>query len=135
MELKITLRIKRMCEQCNNEINQSVVVKPWGRYIVLHQGLNYLTKQIVVHPHQQLSLQYHNYRSEYWTIQTGIASVEMNGKSLTLTQGDSLFIPVRCTHRVSNNTDDILEIVEVQLGWNNEDDIVRLEDDYSRMTI
>ena len=46
---------------------------------------------------------------------------------------NSIFIPVGSKHRLENNTDAPLNIIEVQTGtYFGEDDIVRLEDDYGR---
>ena len=46
---------------------------------------------------------------------------------------NSIFIPVGSKHRLENNTDSPLNIIEVQTGtYFGEDDIVRYEDDYDR---
>ena len=46
---------------------------------------------------------------------------------------DSIFIPKEAKHRMANNTDEIVEFIEIQIGdYLGEDDIVRVEDDYSR---
>ena len=47
--------------------------------------------------------------------------------------GESIDVPLGARHRLANDTDDELVIVEVQLGsYTGEDDIVRLQDDYGR---
>jgi len=43
------------------------------------------------------------------------------------------FIDLAQTHRLINNSDSNLEIIEVQLGlYLGEDDIIRYEDDFNR---
>ena len=47
--------------------------------------------------------------------------------------GESVFITAGQKHRLANNTDSSVEIIEVQLGsYLEEDDIIRLDDDYQR---
>ena len=46
---------------------------------------------------------------------------------------NSIFIPVGSKHRLENNTESPLNIIEVQTGtYFGEDDIIRYEDDYDR---
>jgi mannose-6-phosphate isomerase-like protein (cupin superfamily) len=50
-----------------------------------------------------------------------------------LRANSSLYIPAGQIHRLSNPSIDILEIIEVQTGeYLEEDDIVRLDDNYGR---
>ena len=52
----------------------------------------------------------------------------------TLKAGESTYIPIGVKHSLQNNTNDSLEIIEVQSGnYLGEDDIVRLEDIYGRI--
>jgi mannose-6-phosphate isomerase-like protein (cupin superfamily) len=49
------------------------------------------------------------------------------------TAGESIFVELGQPHRITNMHDEILVIIEVQLGaYTGEDDICRLEDDYGR---
>ena len=57
----------------------------------------------------------------------------MCSSDLNLKVNNSIFIPVGSKHRLENNTDAPLNIIEVQTGtYFGEDDIVRYEDDYDR---
>ncbi|HPZ26479.1 MAG TPA: mannose-6-phosphate isomerase, partial [Kaistella sp.] len=50
-----------------------------------------------------------------------------------LKYGESIFIPLGAKHRIENRGSKLLVFVEVQTGaYFGEDDIVRIEDDYSR---
>lgn len=90
-------------------------------------------KRILVHPGKQLSYQYHHHRSEHWVVVRGIASVIIDGIEKTVPAGESVFITAEQKHRLANRTDSIVEIIEVQLGsYLEEDDIIRLEDDFQR---
>ena len=53
----------------------------------------------------------------------------------TLTKGDSTYTPIGRKHSLENKTSKPLEIIEVQSGdYLGEDDIVRFEDIYGRLT-
>ena len=110
------------------------VIKPWGYYTVLNVGEGWLTKIISVSAGQSLSLQSHNHRSEHWVILEGSAAISLDDKKIKLNKGQSIDIPVKSKHLLSNNEKDVLKILEVQKGEIlSEDDIVRYEDKYGRV--
>ncbi|NVK31371.1 MAG: mannose-1-phosphate guanylyltransferase/mannose-6-phosphate isomerase [Gammaproteobacteria bacterium] len=109
------------------------VHRPWGRYDSIDQAPGYLVKRITVLPHQKLSLQYHHHRAEHWVVVKGTATVHLNGETHTLQANQSIYIPTLAHHSLENQTDEDLEIIEVQTGEIlSEDDIVRLDDRYGR---
>ena len=110
------------------------VFRPWGYYTCMNQGEGYLTKTICVLPHQKLSIQSHNHRSEHWVVLEGKALVIKDGEKYNLYQGDSIDIPVGMKHSLQNPYEEELKIIEVQKGdYISEDDIIRYEDCYGRL--
>ena len=108
--------------------------RPWGHYICLTEGKDYLTKEICVMPKQKLSLQSHNHRSEHWVVLEGHALVIKDNKEYNIDAGDSIDIPLGVKHSLQNPYDEILKIIEVQKGnYISEDDIIRYEDCYGRV--
>jgi len=91
-------------------------------------------KRLHVKPGAKLSLQMHYKRAEHWVVVSGIATA-INGKeTLTLAEGESTYIPIGVVHALENHTDEILEIIEVQVGsYFGEDDIIRSKDIYGRL--
>ena len=72
-----------------------------------------------------LSLQSHKYRSEHWVVVEGIAKVTIDGQIKNLTKGESTYIKNGSIHRLENDTDIPLLVIEVQTGsYLGEDDIV-----------
>jgi mannose-6-phosphate isomerase len=107
--------------------------RPWGTFFVLHEALDYKIKRIEINPGQRLSYQYHNNRSEVWTIIKGKGTVTLDGEINNYQKGDTILIPKGSKHRIENNGKDKIVFIEVQTGsYFGEDDIVRLEDDYNR---
>lgn len=106
--------------------------RPWGRWEEYLNEPGYRVKRILVHPGKRLSLQKHNHRSEHWVIVQGSGLFTQNTTTRRVEQGDTLFIAQGDVHRIENDTDTYLVIVETQLGICLEDDIIRLEDDWGR---
>ena len=108
--------------------------RPWGKFEKFHENKPCTVKLIYVNPNSRLSLQYHNKRSEFWKVIKGTAMVELDGKTMILTEGETLTIPRQAKHRVGA-LDNGCVILEISYGKFDEDDIVRLEDDYKRAEI
>lgn len=108
-------------------------IRPWGQYWVLEGTDNHKVKHIIVSQGGRLSYQYHHYRSEIWTVVAGVATVTLEGEIKEYKKGEVVMIPQGAKHRVQNAGIELLELIEVQLGtYFGEDDIIRIEDDYSR---
>jgi mannose-6-phosphate isomerase-like protein (cupin superfamily) len=111
-----------------------ITSRPWGGWELLHKSDTYAVKRLVVKPQSRLSLQYHNHRKEHWYCVAGRGIVTINDVEQNIDAGDSVTIPLGTTHRLENiSSTEYLVIVEVQEGiYLEEDDIVRIEDDYER---
>ena len=111
-----------------------IVQKPWGSYQILEKGKNYLVKNLLVKPGGTLSLQSHKHRSEHWVIVEGRAEVTINGNITTLEPNQSTYIPSETKHRLANNYEKNLILIEVWYGEIlDEEDITRYEDIYNRV--
>ena len=109
------------------------VYRPWGWYDSLEMGKHFQVKRLHINPGAKLSLQKHSKRAEHWVVINGTATAINGEKVLTLSEGDSTYLPIGTKHGLENKTDKILEIIEVQSGsYLGEDDIVRYEDIYGR---
>ena len=108
--------------------------RPWGSWHVLDEGAGYKVKRIEVSPHRRLSYQTHAHRSEHWVVIFGTATCVVNGKAVVARQGETVSIEVGDAHRIANEHDEPLVVIEIQRGsYTGEDDIVRLADDYGRV--
>ena len=109
------------------------VFRPWGHYDSIDIEDNFIVKRILVNPRSRLSLQKHQYRAEHWVIVKGHAKVTCDDKVFKLEESQSTYIPLGAEHRLENVGNIPLEVIEIQTGERlNEDDIIRLEDDYKR---
>lgn len=113
----------------------SKIFRPWGHYISIVEEQKWQLKLIHVKPGEKLSLQMHNHRSEHWIVVNGTAKVELDNEISILKENQSTYIPVESKHRLSNPTLEPLILIEVQSGtYLGEDDIVRFEDKYNRLS-
>ncbi|MBW1616583.1 MAG: mannose-1-phosphate guanylyltransferase/mannose-6-phosphate isomerase [Deltaproteobacteria bacterium] len=111
------------------------VYRPWGMYEIIDSGEKFSVKKIVVNPNSALSLQKHNHRSEHWVVVKGEAIVIRGGEEFIIKENESAYIPVKVIHSLKNFQKTPLEIIEIQSGeYIGEDDIVRFEDKYGRIT-
>jgi mannose-1-phosphate guanylyltransferase/mannose-6-phosphate isomerase len=109
------------------------VKRPWGAYTVLELGDGFKVKLVEVRPRHALSLQLHKKRSEHWVVVEGKARITRGKKSFIFQANQSTYIPVNCVHRLENPAGQPLKIIEVQAGrYLEEDDIVRIKDDFGR---
>ena len=107
--------------------------RPWGFYESLEDCKTWQIKKIEVNPGASLSLQLHNQRSEHWIIVEGIAKVQVNEEIKYLSKNESVYIPIKSKHRLSNPGKTSLVLIEVQTGsYLGEDDIIRFDDIYGR---
>ena len=113
--------------------SHNIVYRPWGYFMNLHNNEGYKVKKLVVNPGSKLSLQKHRHRSEHWVVSRGVARVVNGEETVELKEKENIFIPKSNVHRIENIGKEELHIIEVQFGEIlDEDDIIRLEDDYGR---
>ncbi|MBA2654720.1 MAG: mannose-1-phosphate guanylyltransferase/mannose-6-phosphate isomerase [Gammaproteobacteria bacterium] len=130
--------IKKIVERLtiNNRVEASShynVYRPWGAYELLIDLPNYKVKRLIVKEGCSLSLQRHKYRSEHWVVVSGTATIINGDEHLVLYSSQSTYIPQGAKHRLSNFSNTLLEIIEVQIGeYLGEDDIERFDDLYGR---
>ena len=112
---------------------KNIFRRPWGNYINLFNGNNFLIKELNVKPKGMLSLQKHFHRSEHWVVVQGIPKITLNRKLFSKKPNETIFIPKRSIHRIQNPNKKNVKIMEVQLGEIlKETDIVRYQDIYGR---
>lgn len=108
-------------------------LRPWGSWTSLLAAPGYQIKLIEVKPGARLSLQRHEHRSEHWIVVSGTALVTRDAETVEVRENESVFLPVGSAHRLENRGPSALQLIEVQVGaYLGEDDIIRLDDDWSR---
>ena len=106
-------------------------IRPWGYYRVWHKEFvegqgEVKCKDLVVNPHSSISMQYHNDRSETWVVVSGVATIKNEHVTLVRRVGETYDVIEHEWHQLSNETDALLHVMELQYGARcDEDDIER----------
>ena len=112
----------------------NVYYRPWGRYINLFEGKNFLVKELIINSNSSISLQKHQHRAEHWMVTQGKPKITINKKTFFKQENESVFIPTGSIHRIENYYKKPVKIIEVQTGTIlRESDIVRYQDIYNRV--
>jgi mannose-6-phosphate isomerase-like protein (cupin superfamily) len=114
------------------------IVAPWGWQEIIQKNDKYVMKQIHINPGKRLSLQYHENKTEtifcmsdeaiVWTKRS---AEDTETKKITLKYGEAFHVQAGQIHRFTAGFKavDLIEVSTPEL-----DDIVRLEDDYNRIS-
>lgn len=94
-----------------------VTERTWGHYRVLYDIKGCKVKELVVKPGHSLSMQRHQHRAEFWFVSEGEATVHWDEHGSTkIIKHKSEVIHKAEWHKLSNNTDSSLKVVEIQYG-------------------
>ena len=133
-------RVKEMVAQLKRDGRREAsehlrIYRPWGWYQRIDLGDRFQVKHICVKPGGLLSLQRHHHRAEHWIVVHGTAEVTIDGTIKFYHENEAAYLPIGCVHRLHNPGKIDLKLIEVQVGsYTGEDDIVRIEDVYKRVS-
>lgn len=99
--------------------------RPWGKSEKIAQGAGYQVRKVTLQPQGKIHPQRHQHRSEHWIIVQGTAMVQKGEEYVILKENQSTYIPAGVWHSIENKGKTVLEIIEVQIGECNENDIER----------
>ena len=128
--------ILRMYDKNKNKYykKKNVYFRPWGKYVNLFEGKEFLIKELFIKPKGILSLQKHHHRAEHWFVVQGNPKITLNKHNFLMRKNDHIFIPLEAIHRIQNPGKKPVKIMEAQVGSIlKENDIVRYEDIYGRI--
>ena len=106
--------------------------RPWGSFTDFIKNIPSTVKIITVNPNQELSLQYHHNRDEFWFVISGNGIATIGDSKLEIKSESTCFIPRKINHRVKALNEKLI-FLEISFGDFDENDIVRLSDDYGRV--
>ncbi len=92
------------------------VRRPWGRFATIDSGPGYRMLYMWLDPGGTTSLTSHRHRSETWLIIKGVARITTGEISKLVQAKESVYIAPREIHRLENAGDDVLEVIEVDVG-------------------
>ncbi len=135
MDIKLVFDIGGSKIQSSSSLidNFNSFKKPWGHYKTHLKGDKFLLKTLHINKHEEISLQTHSHREEFWFITSGNAEITIGEKVSSKKSKELIFVPPKVKHRIKNISSETLVITEIQYGEIlDEKDIIRLEDKYNR---
>ncbi len=131
---KVKKVVERLKEQKSELHNVHLTGhRPWGTYTILEDSPGYKIKRIEVKPGKRLSLQKHFHRNEHWIVVSGTATVTVGDETKLIRPNESTYIKMGEVHRLANEGKIPVVLIEAQVGeYTDEDDIVRVSDDFNR---
>jgi len=109
-------------------------VRPWGKFRVYPHRFAGSLKIITVSPGRALYLQYHRRRSEFWVVLDPGLEMTLGERIWRPKRGEEIYIPSRTAHRLRCVGRRPGRVMELWIGRSSEGDIVRLQDDFGRLT-
>ena len=102
--------------------------RTWGHYRVVRELPGTKVKELTIEPGQSLSMQRHQFRSEYWFVAQGACQIETELSTMQVFAHDEMVkIPLGKWHKLSNPFEKPCQIIEIQYGSKcEESDIERL---------
>jgi mannose-6-phosphate isomerase len=154
--------VQDFLDECHLTVINKDATRPWGGFFVIDEGQAYefaklffpeielsslqisgklSPKILLVEPQKRLSWQYHHRRAEIWRVISGTAAVatsltDVEAEKKQLSVGDSVRLTQGQRHRLIGTSEwgVIAEIWQhtVANQPSDEDDIVRVQDDFGR---
>ena len=113
--------------------HDGTALRPWGRFRTIDSGPGFRVLHLWIDPGAKTSLKTHAHRSEHWLVLNGVARITTGETCRLVPREESVYIPAGEMHRLENPGEDILEVIEVDIGtYVGEDDIKRYKDAYGR---
>jgi mannose-6-phosphate isomerase len=112
-----------------------VIEKPWGKEEVVEINERYMMKKLTMWKGHRCSIQYHNIKRETIYVLSGQLRIYIGDSVDTLeariyTNGDTITIAPGTVHRMEA----VEDAVYLEASTPEMDDVVRLSDDYKRVT-
>ena len=90
--------------------------REWGVHELLTYSESYKVKKVTVFPGMSMNLHQHEFRSEHWSVVEGVATITLGQLERDYHKYESVFVPIGLEHKVANNTDYDVIIIEVGIG-------------------
>ena len=110
------------------------VVKPWGSFDQYTLNEPSTVKILTINSGARTSLQSHKHRKEFWVALDRGLNVQVGKRKISLRKGSSIVVRKGEKHRLFCVGKSRVRLLEISFGEFAENDIVRYEDDYGRIT-
>ena len=89
-------------------------LRPWGKWLIIHEDHHERHKLLVVDPYQKLSFQRHKNRTEEWRLLAGTGLVRLDRPTAGLQHFRTVTIAENQWHQLANDRGSYLIVYEIQ---------------------
>ena len=90
--------------------------KSWGSYRVIDVEKDSMTIKVTLNPGHSMNYHSHERRDEVWTVVRGSGRTVVDGFERSVHVGDIISMKAGEKHTVVNNSDEELQLIEIQMG-------------------
>lgn len=90
--------------------------RQWGYRKTISQEKGYRTRKVVIYPGCEMSMHSHEMRTESYSVVKGMLSLELDGRISRYSIGEGVVVTPGKMHRLFNESDENLIIIEVDTG-------------------
>jgi mannose-6-phosphate isomerase-like protein (cupin superfamily) len=112
-------------------MDKKVITKPWGSFEQFVLNKPCTVKILTINKGEEISLQKHSDRDEFWRVIEGKGSVVIGSSKKTASVGKEFFIKKGQTHQIIG-LPGLVKVLEISFGKFDEKDIIRIKDKYNR---
>ena len=106
--------------------------RPWGSFTRFTNNETSTVKILHINKGEELSLQYHTHRQEFWKIIKGSPEIIVGDEKREPKEGEEFVVEPMVKHRISAPHNDVV-VLEISKGFFDASDIVRVSDKYNRV--
>lgn len=116
--------------------NSRIAFRQWGTHEILTSTEHYKVKRVTIYPKMSMKLHKHEHRIESWTIAEGTAVITIGNETKEYFAHDTVSVPTGVPHKVANNSDNNVVIIETGIGdILSESDFMRVDSDIVDLNI
>ncbi len=122
--------IEKNTKEYQDHFDVSVMkYRPWGTSEMLRSEPGYRVRKVIIYPGMSLTRHIHEKRNETYTVAKGVLTVELETENRRVGEGESISISPGTLHRLYNETDQEIAVIEVDTGAEiAESDMVHFEE-------
>ena len=107
--------------------NHHIHYYQWGTNEFLEKNEAFQVRKVTIYPGKTHLSHRHDYRSEQWTIVSGMATITMGAETKECREKESIYIPRGVEHSISNYETEELVMIEIMFGeYRGEEDKVTI---------
>jgi mannose-1-phosphate guanylyltransferase/mannose-6-phosphate isomerase len=117
--------VDRLASENRTELETNgTVLHAWGGLRTVGSGPGYRALHVWLDPGQETPIQVNEKKHEHWQVLRGVARVTVDGAAIHVPERESVYIPPGSAHRLANEGDGVLEVVQMSIDVQIDSDVI-----------